>query len=214
MSTQPIQVALIDDHRLFRSGINSLINNFTGYHVMFEAGNGKEFTQKISKKFKPDIALLDINMPEMDGIATTKWIKQHYPEINVIILSMYEDAEKVLSLVKLGIKGYLLKDAEPDDFKEALDTVSNNELYYPAFVAKHMVNNLRGPATGSIKLNEREYEFLKFAATELTYKEMADLMNVSVRTVDGYRDHLFEKLQVKSRIGLVLYAIKNKFIEV
>jgi len=83
---------------------------------MFEAANGKEFTQKLSKKFKPDIALMDINMPEMDGIATTKWLKQNYPEINVIILSMYEDAEKVLSLVKMGIKGYLLKDAEPEDF--------------------------------------------------------------------------------------------------
>jgi DNA-binding NarL/FixJ family response regulator len=213
MSNQPIQVALIDDHRLFRSGISSLINNFDGYQVMFEAGNGNEFTQKISKKFKPDIALMDINMPEMDGIVTTKWLKIHYPEINVIILSMFEDAEKVLALVKMGIKGYLLKDAEPEDFKEALDAVSNGEIYYPAFVSKHLVNNLRVPA-GGFRLNSREQDFLKFAATELTYKEIADIMNVSARTVDSYRDQLFEKLQVKSRVGLVLYAIKNKLIDV
>jgi DNA-binding NarL/FixJ family response regulator len=215
MSTQPIQVALIDDHRLFRSGINSLINNFSGYQVMFEAGNGKEFTQKISKKFKPDIALMDINMPEMDGIVTTQWLRQNYPEINVIILSMFEDADKVLALVKMGIKGYLLKDAEPDEFKEALDAVSAGEIYYPAFVSKHLMSNLQvKPPIGGFKLNDRESEFLKYAGTELTYKEIADRMNVSARTVDTYRDQLFEKLQCKSRVGLVLFAIKNKMIDV
>ena len=215
MSTQPIQVALIDDHRLFRSGIRSLINNFSGYQVMFEAANGKEFSEKISKKFKPDIALMDINMPEMDGIVTTQWLKQNYPEINVIILSMFEDADKVLTLVKMGIKGYLLKDSEPEDFKEALDAVSNSEIYYPAFVSKHLVNSLTvAPPAGGFKLNDRESEFLKYAGTELTYKEIADRMNVSARTVDTYRDQLFDKLQVKSRVGLVLYAIKNKLIEV
>ena len=216
MSTQPIQVALVDDHRLFRSGIRSLINNFSGYQVILEAANGKEFGQKISKKFKPDVVLMDINMPEMDGLATTQWLRQNYPEIHVIILSMFEDAEKVLALVKMGIKGYLLKDSEPEDFKEALNAVSNNEIYYPAFVSKHLVNSLTvGTSTaGSFKLNDRESEFLKYAGTELTYKEIADRMNVSARTVDTYRDQLFEKLQVKSRVGLVLYAIKNKLIEV
>jgi DNA-binding NarL/FixJ family response regulator len=214
MPTEIIQVALVDDHRLFRSGIASLINNFDGYKVMLEAGNGKEFSQKISKKFKPHIVLLDINMPEMDGIATTEWLQKNYPEINVIILSMFEDAEKVITLVKMGIKGYLLKDAEPQEFKEALDSVSNQEIYYPSFVTKHLVKNLNTqPAVNGLKLNDREHEFLKFAGTELTYKEIADVMCVSARTVDGYRDQLFEKLHVKSRVGLVMYAIKNKLIE-
>jgi DNA-binding NarL/FixJ family response regulator len=158
---------------------------------------------------------MDINMPEMDGIVTTQWLKQNYPEINVIILSMFEDADKVLTLVKMGIKGYLLKDSEPEDFKEALDAVSNDEIYYPAFVSKHLVNSLTVAApVGGFKLNDRESEFLKYAGTELTYKEIADRMNVSARTVDTYRDQLFDKLQVKSRVGLVLYAIKNKLIEV
>jgi DNA-binding NarL/FixJ family response regulator len=215
MPTEIIQVALVDDHRLFRSGIASLINNFAGYKVMLEAGNGKEFSQKISKKFKPHIALLDINMPEMDGIATTEWLRQNHPDINVIILSMYEDADKVLALVKMGIKGYLLKDAEPGDFKDALDAVSNQEIYYPSFVTKHLVKNLNVQVPANkLKLNDREQEFLKFAGTELTYKEIADVMCVSARTVDGYRDQLFDKLQVKSRVGLVMYAIKNKLIEV
>jgi DNA-binding NarL/FixJ family response regulator len=214
MPAEIIQVALVDDHRLFRSGIASLINNFDGYKVMLEAGNGREFSQKISKKFKPNIVLLDISMPEMDGISTTDWLKQNHPDINVIILSMFEDAEKVLTLVKMGIKGYLLKDAEPQEFKEALDAVSNDEIYYPYFVTKHLVKSLNvQPITNGIKLNDRENEFLKYVGTELTYKEIADVMCVSVRTVDGYRDQLFDKLQVKSRVGLVMYAIKNKFIE-
>jgi DNA-binding NarL/FixJ family response regulator len=215
MQTETIQVALCDDHRLFRSGIASLINNLEGYGVMLEASNGKEFTQKISKKFKPDIVLMDINMPEMDGVATTKWLSQNFPEISVIILSMFEDAPTVVSLVKMGIKGYLLKDAEPEDFREALNTVSGNEVYYPPFVAKHLINNLQLPTVvKGIKLSDREIDFLKLVGTELTYKQIADQMALSVRTVDSYRDQLFEKLKVKSRVGLVMYAVKNKLIEI
>ncbi|MBW4890391.1 response regulator transcription factor [Mucilaginibacter sp. HMF5004] len=215
MQTETIQVALCDDHRLFRSGIASLINTLEGYDVMLEAANGKEFIQKISKKFKPDIVLMDINMPEMDGIATTKWLSINHPEIKVIILSMFEDAPTVVSLVKMGIKGYLLKDAEPDDFKEALNTVSGNDVYYPPFVAKHLINNLQIPATvKGIKLSDREIDFLKLVGTELTYKQIADQMVLSVRTVDSYRDQLFDKLNVKSRVGLVMYAVKNKLIEI
>jgi DNA-binding NarL/FixJ family response regulator len=215
MQTETIQVALCDDHRLFRSGIASLINTFEGYEVILEAPNGKEFIRKISKKFKPDIVLMDLNMPEMDGIATTKWLSQNYPEVCVIILSMFEDAETVVSLVKMGIKGYLLKDAEPEDFKEALDTVSNDDVYYPPFVAKHLINNLQlSTNVKGIKLSDREVDFLKLVGTELTYKQIADQMQLSVRTVDSYRDQLFEKLKVKSRVGLVMYAVKNKLIEV
>jgi len=215
MSTETIQVALVDDHRLFRSGIASLINNLSSYEVMFEASNGKELIDKLGAKLNPDIVLLDINMPEMDGIQTAQWLKKNKPDIKVIILSMFEDAENVIALVRMGIKGYLLKDAEPEDFKEALSTVSGNEVYYPPFVAKHLVNNLQvAPTLNGVVLNSREREFLKFVGTELTYKEIADKMCVSVRTVDNYRDQLFEKLNAKSRVGLVLYALKNKLIEI
>ena len=205
-------IALIDDHRLFRSGIVSLISGITGYKILFEAGNGEELTRKISPKFKPDIVLLDINMPVMDGISTAQWLRKTYPEINIIILSMFEDAEKVLSMVKIGVKGYLLKDAEPHEFEHALAKVTRGELYYPEFVTRHLVHSIN-KGIAQIKLNAREIEFLKLAATELTYKEIADQMCVSARTVDGYRDQLFEKLQIKSRVGLVLYAIKNKMIQ-
>ncbi|WP_345333889.1 response regulator transcription factor [Mucilaginibacter defluvii] len=212
MLTEPIRIALVDDHRLFRSGIVSMINNLPGFSILFEAGNGEELTRKISPKNKPEIVLLDINMPVMDGIETAKWLRTNYPDVCVIVLSMFEDAEKVLAMVKLGVKGYLLKDAEPAEFETALKRVAEGEVYYPDFVTKHLINNFN-EAAANVKLNNRELEFLRLAGTELTYKEIADQMCVSVRTVDGYRDQLFEKLQIKSRVGLVLYAIKNKMIE-
>ncbi|GAA4929532.1 response regulator transcription factor [Mucilaginibacter defluvii] len=189
-----------------------MINNLPGFSILFEAGNGEELTRKISPKNKPEIVLLDINMPVMDGIETAKWLRTNYPDVCVIVLSMFEDAEKVLAMVKLGVKGYLLKDAEPAEFETALKRVAEGEVYYPDFVTKHLINNFN-EAAANVKLNNRELEFLRLAGTELTYKEIADQMCVSVRTVDGYRDQLFEKLQIKSRVGLVLYAIKNKMIE-
>lgn len=212
MSMDSIQIALVDDHRLFRSGIVSLINSLGGFRVMFEASNGDELSKKLSPHFKPDIILLDINMPVVDGVETAQWLRKNYPEIHVVVLSMFDDAEKVLAMLRLGVKGYLLKDAEPADFRLALHKVSKGEVYYPEFVTKLLVESINHPFENE-KLNNRELEFLKLAATELTYKEIADQMRISARTVDGYRDQLFEKLQVKSRIGLVLYAIKNNLID-
>lgn len=209
---EPILIALVDDHRLFRSGIASLINKLPRYKILFEAGDGEELSRKLTPKLKPHIILLDINMPKWDGIDTARWIRANYPDVHIIVLSMFEDAEKVLTMIKIGAKGYLLKDAEPNEFEDALNRVSENEGYFPEFVTKHLVSNFN-KHTEQVKLNSRELEFLKLSGTELTYKEIAEQMCISVRTVDGYRDQLFEKLQIKSRVGLVLYAIKNNLIE-
>jgi DNA-binding NarL/FixJ family response regulator len=209
---EPIRIALVDDHRLFRSGIASLVENFDSYTIIFEAGDGEEMMRKLNTKIKPNIILLDINMPKMNGISSARWLRDNHPDINIIVLSMFEDAEKVLTMVRMGVKGYLLKDAEPNEFEEALHRVSQNEVYYPEFVTRHLVDSINIDFNIA-KLNSREIEFLKLAATELTYKEIADHMCISSRTVDGYRDQLFEKLNLKSRIGLVLYAIKHKLID-
>ena len=213
MLTEPIQIALVDDHRLFRSGMAALIGSFNGYNILFEAAHGKELIDNIAGGHIPDIVLLDINMPVMDGISTAQWLKKYHPSIRVIILSMFEDAEKVLTMVRAGVKGYLLKDSEPDEFERALTKVVEGDLYYPDFVTKHLLHNFNSDKAAQVKLNPREIEFLRLTSTELTYKEIADTMCISVRTVDSYRDQLFEKLQIKSRVGLVLYSIKNKLVD-
>jgi len=205
-------IALVDDHRLFRQGIVSLISTFSDYEVLFEAGSGEEFCGKVSQKFKPKIVLLDLNMPTLSGQQTSEWIRKNHPDIHIIVLSMDGEAETVISMIKTGIKGYLLKDSDPAEFKTALDAVANDNVYFPPFAARYMAESFYKPVE-DIKLNLREKEFLKLASSELTYKEIADKMFVSSRTVDGYRDTLFVKLNVKNRVGLVLYAIKNKLIE-
>jgi len=206
-----ILIALVDDHRLFRQAIASLIQTFPGYEVLFDAGSGDECCKKIRQDYKPDIILLDINMPVLNGLQTSVWLQTHYPEIHVIVLSMFDDEDTVLAMMKTGIKGYLLKDSEPSEFRMALETVAENGVYFPAFVTQYLTLNL-SKAPEAIRLNARELEFLRLTSTELTYKEIADKMFVSLRTVDGYRDQLFIKLHVKNRIGLVLYAIRNKIV--
>jgi DNA-binding NarL/FixJ family response regulator len=212
MLKEPIQIALVDDHKLFRSGMAALVTNFKRYNILFEAANGQELLSTINSGTVPDIILLDISMPVMDGVEAAQILRAKHPNIRIIILSMFEDADKVLLMVKMGVKGYLLKDSEPHEVEDALLKVSQGELYYPEFVTRHLITNFNSKLE-NIKLNPREIEFLRLTGTELTYKEIAETMNISVRTVDSYRDQLFEKLQIKSRVGLVLYSIKNKLIE-
>ncbi len=209
-----INIALVDDHKLFVTALKSLIEkHLPGYHILFDAGNGEEMIQKLTPRCKPEIVLLDLNMPIKNGFETSDWLAKNYPEIRVIILSTTEDRESVLKLIKSGIRGYLLKNAGFEEFKCALEEVHFGGLYYPPFVTKHLLDNFKHPPENEAqqhKLNDRELAFLRLAATELTYKEIADQLCVSVRTIDGYRDHLFEKLNIKSRTGLAVYAIKNK----
>lgn len=209
---QKIAVALVDDHRLFRKGITFLVQSFDAYEILFDVGSGAELFERLSPKKLPEIILLDMNMPLMNGLDVAKRLQKEYPTVATIILSMVEDEDVVLSLVRTGIKGYLLKDAEPADFKAALDDVAQGKVHFPSFVVRYLSESYtNGP---EIKLTDRELEFLRLASSELTYKEIADRMFVSQRTIDGYRDNLFLKLNVKNRVGLVLYAIRSKIFKV
>jgi len=161
---------------------------------------------------------MDINMPEMDGFETTQWLKQNHPEVKVLALSMYDNETSIIRMLKCGAKGYILKDSEPAELKAAIAAIMDKGFYYSDLVSgklMHAINKMDDDGDGLkslVPLNDRETDFLKYTCTEHTYKEIADKMFVSPRTIDGYRDALFEKLQVKTRVGLVMYAIKNGIV--
>jgi two-component system, NarL family, invasion response regulator UvrY len=216
-TNEKIKVALADDHVLLRNGLAGLINSFDEYTVVFEADNGNDLQKKIQKENAPDLVLMDINMPAMDGFATAQWLRQNYPLIKVLALSMYDNENSIIRMFKAGAKGYILKDSEPSELKAALDSIMQKGYYYSELVTGkliHSINKSEEDKGNSWQLNDREIEFLKYAATEMTYKEIADKMFLSPRTIDGYRDALFEKLNLKTRVGLVMYAIKNGIVQV
>lgn len=212
------KVAITDDHTMLRKGLANLINSFEGFNVMLEAGNGKELMQKLDPKNLPDIALLDVHMPEMDGYETAEWLRNTYPQVNILALSMMDSESAIIRMIKNGARGYVLKDMEPAELREALNAVVTKGYYYNDLVTGKLIfsinklGNDEKEMRALVNLSEKEIQFLKLAATELTYKEIADEMNVGVRTVDGYRDAMFQKLKVKSRVGLVIFAVKNNIV--
>jgi DNA-binding NarL/FixJ family response regulator len=208
MNTQT-NVALVDDHVLLRSGLAKLIRSFGNYTVVLEASNGKDFIAHF--KTVPAIVLMDINMPEMDGYETTLWLRKNHPDIKVLALSMYDNENAVIKMFKAGAKGYILKDCEPAELKAAFDALISKGYYYSEMVTGRFIHTMNS-LDQKLQLSERETNFLKLVCSELTYKEIAEKMFVSPRTVDGYRDDLFEKLNVKTRVGLVMYAIKNGIV--
>lgn len=212
-------IVLVDDHSLLRNGLASLVES-QGNTVLFEADDGKEFIDKLDPTNLPHLVLMDINMPEMDGFETTQWLKQNHPQVHVLALSMYDNETSIIRMLKCGAKGYILKDSEPAELKTAIDDIISKGFYYSDLVSgklMHAINKL-DDETDDLKslvpLNDRETDFLKYACTEMTYKEIADKMFVSPRTIDGYRDALFEKLKLKTRVGLVMYAIKHGIVHV
>jgi two-component system, NarL family, invasion response regulator UvrY len=213
-------VALADDHVLLRNGLASLLQDLD-YEVVFEADNGKQFIEKLKDHTLPQVVLMDINMPEMDGYDTTLWLKKNHPNIKVLALSMFNDENAIIRMLKSGAKGYLLKDSSPLELKTAIDSAAAKGFYYSELVTGtliHTINHMDNPESATLKdtmgLSDRELEFLKLICTELTFKEIAEKMHVSPRTIDGYRDALLEKLQCKTRIGLVIFAIKNGVVVV
>lgn len=207
-----IKITIVDDHLLFSKSLSYLLASFKEFDVIGNYNSGKDFVGSFDRKEeRPDIVLLDVNMPVMDGIETMKWVKEHHPKLKVIALSVNDDEETVMKMITNGAKGYLLKDTHPNNFKDALLEVYTKGYYYSEMVSGFLINKL-GNQENKITLKEREIEFIKLACTEKTYKEIADGMCLSPKTIDGYRENLFHKLEIKTRIGLVLYAVKNKIV--
>jgi two-component system, NarL family, invasion response regulator UvrY len=217
---EKIKIAVVDDHKLFRDGIVELIRGFSGYTVIIEADNGSDLIHQISAGTPPDIVLLDVNMKQMDGFETAQWLRDHYPLTKLLVLSMYENENAIIRMLRLGVRGYLLKDIRRQELEEALSSLGTKGYYYTEMITGKLIHAInrtdemeKGPSNKAFaSLSQREIEFLKLACTELTYKDIAEKMYLSVHTIDGYRDALFEKLGVRSRVGLVLYAIRNKIV--
>ncbi|RYF91615.1 MAG: response regulator transcription factor [Chitinophagaceae bacterium] len=215
MNNLKTRIALVDDHVLLRNGLAILIENFDGYTVQFQADNGKDFIEQLKKHAPPDIILLDITMPEMNGFETAGWIREHEPSIKILVLSMMDNDEVVIGMLKAGAKGYILKDSKPLVFKQALDNIRDTGFYMNELVSNKMLNfvsqdsNKAKELSAIAQLSPRELTFLQYACSEMTYKDIAVEMKVSPRTVDGYRDELLKKLNLQSRVGLVLFAIKH-----
>ncbi|HVY75429.1 MAG TPA: response regulator transcription factor [Puia sp.] len=214
MSSVPkqIQVAIADDHILLRKALGNLINSFSEYRVLFDADNGRELKNKIGQHLVPDLVLLDVNMPEMDGFETAGWLNKNYPKIKVLALSMFSDEKTIIRMLRQGAKGYILKNIDPEELKNALDSVMTKNFYLSDYISGKIISGLHKDVDRLDEpqpLTQREKDFLRLICTEITYKDIAAKMYVSPRTVDEYRNNLFEKLKVKSRVGLVLYAIRN-----
>lgn len=211
-------VAVVDDHRLLAQALADLINRLDDYTILFCAENGQDLFRKLEGQAVPDLVLLDVNMPVMNGLDTAIQLRERYPAVRVLALSMLDDEQTVVQMMQHGTRGYLLKGCHPHELRQALDDVRDKGMYSSAFLTGHLLGQLSRPAVSaqpvevksnlSERLNERERHFVKLACSELTYVEIADKMCVSPRTVDGYREAVFEKLQVKTRVGLVMAAIR------
>lgn len=201
------KVAIVEDYKLLAQAISGIVNSFENFEVIFTCENGKHLTETLTENNIPDVILMDINMPIMNGIETTKWIKEKFPNVHVLALSVEDDEKTILEMIKSGAGGYLLKDVDKDILENALITILETGIYYTKLVNEAILHSLNKE---NEKLKDSEITFLKLICTELTYKEIAEKMHLSPKTIDGYRDQLFVKLNVKNRIGLVLFAIKNK----
>src|ERR1700761_241613 len=208
MPNEKIHIAIVDDHTLFRNGVAALMSEFDQLEVVFEAENGEQMQQMLKKHPAPDVILMDINMPVMDGYAATRWLKQNYPKVKILALSMFEDDKAVIQMIKSGAGGYVLKESRPRELLEAIKAVNEKGVYLNELVSGKLMRSVADNEEIP-EFSKKELEFLRLCCSELTYKEIAEQMFVSPRTVDNYREALFLKLNLKSRSGLVLYAVQN-----
>ena len=211
-------IAITDDHYLVAEAFANLVRKFDQYEVLFVAANGRDLLSQIKRSNRvPEIALVDLNMPEMDGFETAAQLRELHPTVRVLALSMTDKEDHIIRMVRNGARGYLLKGCRSSELRQALDDVMTKGYYYSDFLTSQLIRSLNTPgesnAVSSFNLNKREYEFLKLACSELTYNEIADKMCVSPRTVDGYRETVFQKMNVRTRVWMALEAVRYGLVE-
>ncbi|MFN3782695.1 MAG: response regulator [Spirosomataceae bacterium] len=208
-------IAIVDDHTLIANALAGLVNKMTDFEVAFIAEDGLQLIEKLTNGTLPDAILLDINMPNMDGFETASWLQQNYPQIPFLGLSMHSEEESIVKLISKGARGYLLKESSPLELQTALSHLLTNGYYYSQLTTNALVNIVKNPMKTDTSnpidnlLSEKEYQFVKWCMTELKYAEIASEMAVGIRTLENYRDSVCEKLQVKSRVGIVIECLRR-----
>jgi len=214
-----INIILADDHRIFRDGLKSLLAGNDFIHIMSEASSGEELLEML-KSSRPDVVIVDITMQGASGIDVSREISSLYPDIKIMILSMHTNEEFVVNSIKAGAKAYLPKDTSKEELLEAIKVIYDGGEYYGKSVLdnflrsyiKKVKNEENNPENE--ELTQREIEILKLAASSYTNKEISEKLFISVKTVDAHKNHIMQKLKLKNTAAMVLYAIKNKLIEV
>jgi len=207
-----IPIGIVDDHQLFLKSLSLMLESFKEYEVVVMAVNGKDLQEKLSKNNLPEIILVDVNMPVMDGIDTAMWLTQNFPLIKLVALSMNDTDKTIIEMIKAGCCSYLLKDTHPDELEKALHEI-HTKGFYNSDASNINYRRLLDAGKDSIVITEKEKIFLQHACSDMTYKQIAARMNLSERTIDGYRENLFHKFQVQSRVGLALEAIRKDFVK-
>jgi DNA-binding NarL/FixJ family response regulator len=208
-----INVGLVDDHLLFIKSLALMVNSFTGFEVILTARNGKELQEKLSSRSTlPDIMLIDVEMPIMNGLETARWLKQTHPAVRLVALSMNAQEQIIIDMIKAGCCSYLLKETEPEELERALREVYAKNYYNSELSHTHLAT-LMTNHEGEL-LNEKERDFLQLACSELTYRQIASKLNLTERTIDGYREVVFNKLNVHSRTGMVLEAVRRGLVKI
>lgn len=219
MQTPKIKIALADDHVLLRDALASLIDGFGNCQVIVKASNGEELISQIQAGRIPEVLILDLNMPKLSGLEVANWVHEHHPNMRVLMLTMYDSELSLIRLLQAGVKGFLKKDIHPDELRQAIQTVMDTGYYYSNYTSSRIAQLFRTNEEGKMVLqknllSEQELAFLKLACSELTYKEVAQQMGLNPRAVDGLRDQLFVKLDIKSRVGLAILAIRHGVVNI
>ena len=216
-----LKIAIADDQVLFRKGMVNIINSFKDIEIVLEASNGIELLEGLEKSSKiPDIVILDLSMPELNGIDTTKVIHEKYPKIKIIILSVYSEDRFVTHLMELGVNAYLFKNVEPNEVEKVIWSIMEKDFYFNEAFLLAMRKRLTGKKPRLLiqdnipsLLSHRELEVLDLICKQYTASEIGEKLFISTRTVDGHRNNLLEKTGMKNTAGLVVFSIKNNLID-
>lgn len=212
---ETVKIAYADDHVAMRKGLISILESRGGIDVIAEADNGEELIRKLSELTElPDVCLIDINMPVIDGFEAMTILKKNWPDLKTLVLTVFENESYIIRMIKLGANGYLLKSCHPDEVKRALVNICENGYHYSDVANNRLFRKVQNNEVAIPRFSDREIELLKYSCTDLSYNEIAERMNTTPRSIDGVRDRLFTRLGINTRISLAMLAIQYGFVPV